>query len=196
VNDGCVDPAGAFWIGTISTDLALGAGTLRRLAPDGTVDVMVTGVTLSNGLEWTADGTKLYYVDSVTQRIDIYHAATWSSSPRLDRPLARIDPSDGMPDGLTLDAENRVWVALWGGGAIRCLDASGRTVATVSAPASQVTSCAFGGPDLTDLYITSATIGLDSSERAAEPDAGRVFRARPGAQGRSARLFDDRFFAG
>jgi sugar lactone lactonase YvrE len=182
-NDGGCDPEGAFWCGTMAYDEAPGRGELFRLRPDGSVERVLTGVTISNGLAWTADAARAYYVDTPTHRIDVFDPA---DGPAGRRPFVHIDPADGAPDGLTVDAEGRVWAALWGGAAVRCYDVDGTLVEQVTLPVPKVTACTFGGPALDELYITTSRQGEPEGEH---PAAGAVFRYRPGVSGRPVHTF-------
>ena len=186
MNDGKCDPAGRFWAGTMAFDQRPGAGALYRLDPSGAVATVLTGVGISNGLDWAPGGQGMYYVDSPTARIDLfdYDAATGAISGR--RPFVRIEEGAGWPDGLTVDAEGNVWVALWGGSAVRCYSPAGKLDGVVRVPALQSSSCAFGGEDLGDLYITSARTGLAEDVLAQNPASGGVFVVRTGARGRAA----------
>lgn len=187
-NDGKCDPAGRFWAGTMAYDETPGAGALYRLDPDGGTSLMLDGVTISNGLAWSLDGRTMYYIDTPTRRIDAfsYSPATGELSNR--RPVIAIPAEVGLPDGMTIDAEGGLWVALWGGGAVhRYLE--GRLAQVISLPVSQPTSCTFGGAELDELFVTSAREGLSLEQRAAEPLAGAVFRVRPGVRGLPAAVF-------
>ncbi len=178
-NEGGCDPAGAFWCGTMAYAETPGRGELFRLRPDGSVDRMLADVTISNGLAWTADGTRAYYNDTPTGRIDVFDAdPTGGLADR--RPFVHIDPADGAPDGLTLDADGRVWVALWGGSAVRCYDLDGSLVEQVMLPVPKVTACTFGGPALDRLYITTSR---ENVEDGTQPLAGALFAVDPGATG-------------
>jgi sugar lactone lactonase YvrE len=182
-NDAGVDPAGRVWVGSMHTGESEPLGELYRLDPGGVLTTMVKNVTVSNGLGWSPDGTRLYYVDSPQRRVDMfdYNAATGEAVGR--RVLADLSAFDGVPDGLTVDADGFVWVAIWGGGVLRRLAPDGTQDAVVPVPVSQPTSCAFGGPGMTDLYITSARKGLTEAELADQPLAGRLLRLRPGPVG-------------
>ncbi|MDK1473941.1 SMP-30/gluconolactonase/LRE family protein [Streptomyces sp. 549] len=166
-NDAAVAPDGALWAGTMRDDERPGGGTLARLAPDGTRTTVLPSVTVSNGTGWSPDGRLMYYVDSPTRRIDVFdvHPDGGPAGAAVSgrRPLAVIEPGAGWPDGLTVDADGCVWVALWDGGAVRRYTPEGRLDRVVSVPAPRVTACAFGGPDLTDIYLTTARIGTDPS---------------------------------
>lgn len=189
MNDGKCDAAGRFWAGTMALDEQAGAGALYRLDPDGRVHTMVTGVTISNGIDWSDDDRLMYYIDSGTGSVDVFDFDGSDGSIRNRRTVVRIDESDGVPDGMTLDDEGHLWVALWGGGAVHRYSPDGRLDAIVRVPAPHVTCCAFGGADLRDLFITTATIKLSEAERAAQPQAGGLFRARPGVKGRPPNRF-------
>ncbi|OSZ56548.1 calcium-binding protein [Streptomyces pharetrae CZA14] len=157
-NDAAVAPDGALWAGTMRYDEAPGGGTLSRLTGDGTVDVVLDDVTVSNGTGWSPDGRLMYYVDTPTRRIDVFDVEGTRVTGR--RPLAEIEEGAGFPDGLTVDAEGCVWVALWDGGAVRRYTPGGELDRVVALPAPRVTACAFGGTDLRDLYVTTARVGL------------------------------------
>ena len=189
MNDGAVDPAGRFWAGTMDEDGREEGGTLYRLDPDGTVTPMVRAVTISNGVDWSPDGRTMYLADTPTGRVDAFDFDVAAGTIANRRPFAVIEPDDGTPDGLTVDADGGVWVALWGGGTVRRYAADGREDQRLSFPVSQVTKPAFGGPDLGELYVTSARDGLSSDDLAREPLAGSVFRLRPGVRGRAANRF-------
>ncbi|MGY1580310.1 SMP-30/gluconolactonase/LRE family protein [Streptomyces sp. MN13] len=157
-NDAAVAPDGALWAGTMRYDEAPGGGTLSRVSADGTVDVVLDDVAVSNGTGWSPDGRRMYYVDSPTRRVDVFDV----DGPRIGnrRPLTEIEEGAGFPDGLTVDADGCVWVALWDGGAIRRYTPAGDLDRVIPLPTPRVTACAFGGPGLTDLYITTARVGL------------------------------------
>lgn len=184
MNDGACDRQGRFLAGTTSFDETPGAGALYRLNPDLTVDTMLPAVTLSNGIDWSPDGRLMYYVDSALQRIDLFDYAGDGSLSRR-RTFVEIPPDAGMPDGLAVDAGGFVWVALWGGAAVRRYAPDGGLDRIVTMPVSLVTSCAFGGPDLADLYITTASWELDDAALRREPHAGAIFVTRPGVAGQA-----------
>ena len=174
MNDGGCDPLGRFFCGSMAYSAAPGRGSLYRLDPDLTVHLVHSGVTISNGLGWAPDGTTAYYIDSPTQGIDL-------CSPDLSerQPFVKIAAETGTPDGLTVDSEGGVWVALWGGFAVHRYSPSGELDAVITLPAAQVTSCAFGGDDLGTLFITTSAEGLADPE----PEAGALFAAQPGVRG-------------
>lgn len=191
MNDGKADPWGRFWAGTMGLDKRPGAGTLYCLDPDLRVTTALEPVTISNGLDWADDRRTMFYVDTPTRRVDRFDLDAGGAGLRNRRPFISVPHDMGAPDGLTLDSAGRLWLALWGGSAVCCYSASGEVEAIVRLPASHVTNCTFGGPDLGDLYITSAWSELSDEQRAGEPLAGRLFRCRPGAVGRRANRFND-----
>ncbi|MEU4462396.1 SMP-30/gluconolactonase/LRE family protein [Streptomyces sp. NPDC024017] len=157
-NDAAVAPDGALWAGTMRYDEAPGGGTLSRVTGEGTVDVVLDDVAVSNGTGWSPDGRLMYYIDTPTRRVDVFDYADGRISGR--RTLAGIEEGAGFPDGLTVDAEGCVWVALWQGSAVRRYTPGGELDRVIELPVPLVTACAFGGPDLTDLYVTTARVGL------------------------------------
>jgi sugar lactone lactonase YvrE len=187
-NEGKCDTSGRFWAGTMAYDETPGAGALYRLDPDGRASLMLIGVTISNGLAWSLDGRTMYYIDSPTRRIDAFSFTPETGEISDRRPVITIPGELGVPDGMTIDAEGGLWVALWGGAAVhRYLD--GRLAEVIRLPVSQPTSCAFGGSDLDELYVTSAREGLSFEQREAQQLAGAVFRVRPGVRGLPAAVF-------
>jgi sugar lactone lactonase YvrE len=174
MNDGGCDPQGRFFCGSMAYGAAPGRGALYRLDPDHSVHVVHTDITISNGLGWSPDGTRAYYVDSGTQRVDV-------CSPDLAerRRFVEIPESIGTPDGLTVDAEGGVWVALWGGSAVHRYSPAGELDQVVQLPVAQVSSCAFGGEDLATLFVTTSAEGLNEPE----PGAGALFTVTPGVTG-------------
>ncbi|MEU0720880.1 SMP-30/gluconolactonase/LRE family protein [Streptomyces lavendulocolor] len=159
-NDAAVAPDGSLWAGTMRYDEAEGGGALTRIAPDGTATPVLPRVTVSNGTGWSPDGTLVYYVDSPTRRIDVCRVADDGGQVTDRRPLAVVEPGAGFPDGLTVDADGCIWVALWDGAAIRRYTPDGTLDRTVNLPVRRPTACAFGGPGLRDLYVTTARTGL------------------------------------
>jgi sugar lactone lactonase YvrE len=182
-NDAGVDPAGRVWAGSMHTTEAEPLGELYRLDPGPRLNPVVKNVTVSNGLGWSPDGSRMYYADSPLRRVDVfdYDPATGEAFAR--RTFADLSDAEGVPDGLTVDLDGCVWVAMWGGSALRRFTPDGQPDAVLPVPVSQPTSCAFGGPDLADLYITTASVGLTEAQLAAQPLAGRLLHVRPGPVG-------------
>lgn len=179
MNEGGCDPDGRFYCGSMAYDQTPGAGTLYRLDPDGTITPVLHGVTISNGLAWSPDGATAYYVDTPTQRIDAFDYDAESGLSHR-RTAVTIPREAGEPDGLTVDADGNIWVALWKGGAVHQYSPTGTLLDTIRIPAAQVTACTFGGPNLDELYITTSRNGLGDN---AEPAAGAIFRATPAVTG-------------
>lgn len=189
MNDGKCDSAGRFWAGTMSEDMRPRAGSLYRLDPDLTVTTVLSGVSVSNGLGWSRDDRTMYYVDSLERAIDAFDFDAQRGKLSNRRRLVAIEAEDGMPDGMAVDSAGFVWVALWGGGAVRRYGPAGELDSVVRLPATQVSSCTFGGADLRDLYVTSASRGLSADDRRRQPDAGAVFRVRVDVPGVPAARF-------
>ncbi|TVQ17578.1 MAG: SMP-30/gluconolactonase/LRE family protein [Spirochaetaceae bacterium] len=179
MNDGKCDPAGRLWVGSISTKGVKEGSALYRVEPDGAYRQMLTGVTVSNGIVWTADERTMYYIDTPTRNVQGFDYDRASGDITNARVAFNIPDGMGFPDGMTIDSEGMLWIAMWGGSAVRRFDPdSGRMLSSIDLPASNVTSCALGGDDLRDLYITTASVGLNEDQRAAQPTAGGLFHAR------------------
>jgi len=187
-NDGEVDASGRLYAGTMAIDFTRDAGALYRLDPDGTVTELFGGVTVSNGIAWSPDNATMYYIDSLQGGVDAfdYDASTGEIS---DRRRAVETPRDGFPDGMTVDADGGLWVAFHGGGAVRRFDPDGTLSETIELPVRLVTSVAFGGEDLSDLYITTDASRLDEDALREQPLAGSLFRCRPGVAGQPQHAF-------
>ncbi|MFG3345918.1 SMP-30/gluconolactonase/LRE family protein [Streptomyces sp. NPDC048018] len=162
-NDAAVAPDGSLWAGTMRYDEGEGGGSLLRIAPDGGVTRLLDRVTVSNGIGWSpADPGLAYYVDSPTRRVDTLRVEDGRVVER--RPFATVDPGAGFPDGLAVDAEGCVWIALWDGGRLHRYTPAGALERTVPLPVRRPTACAFGGPGLRDLYVTTARTDLPGRE--------------------------------
>lgn len=189
MNDGTCDPQGRFWAGSMAYDETPGAGSLYRVDLDGSIEQVLDGVTISNGLGWSLDGTTMYITDTGPGRIDAYDFDPNTGAIANRRDLLVDLARPGAPDGLTVDQEGCIWSALWGGGAVLRLDPGGRIIGEIDMPVTQPTSCCFGGPDLATLFVTSAKVGLSAEELSAQPEAGMLLQCSPGVQGVSARPF-------
>jgi len=182
-NDASVDPAGRVWVGSMDIKEKDPLGTLYRLDTGGTLTPVVKGATVSNGIGWSPDGTRMYYNDSPLRRIDMFDYDQATGEAFGGRMFADLSGADGFPDGLTVDADGYVWVAMFAGGALRRFTPAGHQDAVLPLPVSQPTSCAFGGPGMADLFVTTAYRDLSEAQRAAQPLAGRLLRLRPGPIG-------------
>ncbi|MFE2986283.1 SMP-30/gluconolactonase/LRE family protein [Streptomyces sp. NPDC059262] len=183
-NDAAIAPDGSLWAGSMAYDERPGGGNLVRIAADGTATEILGDVTVSNGTGWSPDGTLMYYVDTPTRRIDVFDVDGQQALRR--REFAVVEEGAGHPDGLTVDADGCVWVALWDGSALRRYTPSGALDRVVELPVKRPTACAFGGADLTDLYVTSARVGLD----APSPYAGSLLVLRDMGHGLAQPAFE------
>ncbi len=176
MNEGGCDAAGNLFAGSMADDQTPGAASLYRITPAGEVTVALSGVTVSNGIDFSPDGSRAYYDDSATGRTDELRVQGAELSDR--RPFH--DGGGGRPDGLCVDSAGNVWVALNGAGTVRCYAPDATVLEQITLPVRQPTACTLGGPDGRDLFITTSREGLDDPE----PDAGAVFRARVDVPGR------------
>jgi len=182
-NDGKCDPAGRLWAGTMALDETPGAGALYCLDEALTVTRKVGGVSVSNGLAWSLDETTMFFVDSPTCEVAAYDYDRSTGDIANRRVVYEFADADGFPDGMTIDREGCLWVAMWNGSKVVRVDPrAGRAIETIAMPTSRPTSCAFGGEDYADLYITSAS-NMPDAQRARQPLAGGVFRCRPRVAG-------------
>lgn len=189
LNDARCDPAGRLWAGTMSTPRHPTA-SLYRLDLDGSLSRQLSGTRISNGIGWSPDARWMYFIDSPTQRIDLFDYELEAGEIANRRPFVTIDPVDGMPDGLAVDAEGGVWVSLFGGGAVRRYAPSGELDALCRLPTSNPTCPAFGGRLLDRLFVTSARHKLTEDQLASEPLAGALFVIdEPGQRGLPATPF-------
>ena len=181
MNDGNCDPQGRFWAGSMALDERPGAGALYRFDTDGSVVRMLTDVTISNGIVWSVDGTTTYYIDTPIRRVDAFSFEPDTGTLRDRRPFVSLPAGPGSPDGMTIDADGCLWVALYGGSAVHRYTPDGQLDTVVHVPATATTCCAFGGDDLDVLYITTAAKGVPPG--AQEPYAGGLFAVDPSVKG-------------
>jgi len=181
MNDGGCDPDGRFYCGSMAYDKQPGGAAIYRLDPDRSTHLVLEGLTVSNGLDWSPDGTRAYYNDTDTYRTDVFdydhESGLTGRRPFADTPTHR-------PDGLTVDAEGGVWVAYPHEGKVRRYGPDGALDSVVELPTVKATACTFGGPDLTELYITTSREDVEG-----DPLAGSLFRAEVGVSGVPAREF-------
>lgn len=189
-NDGKCDPAGRFWVGTMALDTREGAAVLYRMDVDGSIRQVLDGLTISNGIIWSADNKIMYFVDTPTQQVKVFDFNNETGEIRNERTVVEIPKSDGSPDGMTLDAAGNLWIALHGGGAVVCYDpVTGEALHRVTVPCPQTTSCAFGGIRLDTLYITTGKEGLSKEQLAFYPESGGVFAVKTGVRGVAANFY-------
>jgi xylono-1,5-lactonase len=189
-NDGKCDAQGRFWGGTMDFACEAPTGSLYRFDADGRCTKHDSGFAVTNGPAWSADGRTLYFNDTVNGRVFAYDFDPVGGTLSNKRLWLAFAPGDGVPDGMTTDAAGRIWIAHWGGGCVSCHDpVAAIELCRVELPVSNVTNCAFGGPDLRTLFITSARAGLSPAQLEAQPLAGGLFAARVDACGLLANLF-------
>jgi sugar lactone lactonase YvrE len=189
MNDGACDPQGRFWAGTLADDHHDGGGALYRLERDGTTELMLDGLTISNGLGWSPDGETMYLVDSGPRVINVFAFDADRGTISDRRTLVTVPEDIGAPDGMTVDADGDLWVAIYGGARVNRYTPDGSLRETYPLPAGQCTCCAFGGPGLHQLFVTTATEGWTREQRRGEPAAGMVYRFDTDATGRPALPF-------
>ena len=182
-NDGKCDPAGRLWVGTTHMGGQREQAALYRIETDGTAVRMVGEVSISNGVVWSLDGRQMHYIDSGKNDVRTFDFDLTSGEISNER-VAFRNEHGGCFDGMTIDAEGKLWIAIYGVGEVRRYDPdTGRVLQTISFPVKQITSCAFGGQDLADLYITSAREGFKTEDAKQQPLAGSLFRVSPGVKG-------------
>ena len=186
-NDGKCSPEGRFWAGTMSLERKIGAANLYCLHPDGRIEKKLTDITTSNGLAWSADGTTMYYIDTKKQNVRAFDYDPATGNIANERVIIEVPDEMGHPDGMTIDSEGTLWVALfYGGGVSRWDPVTGTLIEKYDVGAKNVTACTFGGDDLSTLYITTARAGTSDEELRHYPSAGGVFALEPGVSGKPA----------
>jgi sugar lactone lactonase YvrE len=189
MNDAACDPQGRFWAGTKAHDNHVGGGALYRLDRDGRTAQMLDGLTISNGLGWSLDGATMYLVDTIPHVVHAFSFDAERGTISGDRVLIEVPEDVGAPDGLTVDAAGDIWIALFGGGRVQRYSPEGTLRDELPVPARETTCCAFGGPGLNRLYVTTATEYWTDARRRAEPAAGLVYRFDTDVTGRPAAPF-------
>ena len=187
MNDAACDPEGRFWAGTTSD--RPGGAALYRLDPDGQTTLMLDGLTTSNGLGWSLDRGTMYHADSGPRVINAWDFDAGDGSISNPRVVVATSAELGTPDGLTVDAAGDLWVAIWGAGRVHHYSPGGDLLDELAVPAAQTSCCAFGGPGLTRLYVTTATQDWTDAQRRADPGAGLVYRFDTDATGLPAEPF-------
>ena len=188
-NDGKVDPEGRLWAGTMGMDETPNVGSLYRLNRNLSTDKLFDQVSISNGMAWTSDQKTFYYIDSPTRRVDVFDCDMAGGTVSDRRTAFELPEGMGYPDGMSIDNEGMLWVALWQGWGVARFAPGGALLAKVEVPVECVTSCCFGGENWDELYITTSSRDLDETGRAEQPLAGGLFRCRPGVSGPPTNLF-------
>ena len=183
-NDGKCDPAGRFLAGTMDDAEKEASGSLYSLSPGCEPKTLLTGLRISNGLTWSPDFGSFYFIDTPTRLVTAFDYDLESGAISNPRPVIHVPEEMGWPDGMTSDLDGMLWIALWGGAKVTRWDpVTGQMSAAFPLPALNITSCIFGGPDLSDLFITSARKGMTPAELARFPHSGGLFRLRTGVRG-------------
>jgi sugar lactone lactonase YvrE len=183
-NDGKCDPYNRFWVGTMSEDGARSKANLYVFDANGDVKKAKDGLSISNGLAWNQAADTMFVIDTPTNKIISYPFSKDTAELKEGRVVIDLEQTEGSPDGMAIDVNDRLWVALWGGSQVICVDPKlGEIVESITLPVSNVTSCTFGGPDKQTLYITTAREGLTSDQLNIEPLSGSLFSCRVGVQG-------------
>ncbi len=183
-NDGKCDPAGRLWVGSMRTKGKAGDSFLYSYEPSSGFTEKLDSISISNGIIWSIDGTKMYYIDTPTAKVMEYDFDISTGSINNGRVAVEIPDSLGFPDGMTIDEEGKLWIGMWSGHAVCRFDPeSGDLIERIMIPAKNVTSCAFGGEKLDTLYITTASVGMDEEEKENYPNAGGLFKVVPGVKG-------------
>ncbi len=184
-NDGYCDQQGRLWFGVMHMKAELHAGSLNCLYPDGKLQKMITGLTIPNGIAWSHDTRTMYFVDSETHDVKAFNYDEAKGELVFNKVVFEISKDEGTPDGLTIDSEGMLWIAVYGGAkVIRCNPVTGAISDVINLPVPHVTNCCFAGPDLNDLIITTAQENLTEEQLPKYPESGNVFIARNiGAKG-------------
>ncbi len=183
LNDGKCDPSGRLWVGSMDLNIEAPIGSLYSVER-GNVKKKLSGITISNGIVWTKDHKTMYYIDTPTNVIMAYDYDNQAGKISNGRTAITVDPALGFPDGMAIDENDNLWVGMWNGNAIVNFNPkTGEVIQRIEVPAHNVTACAFGGPNLDILYITTASVDMTLTEQKALPLSGSVFKCVPGVQG-------------
>lgn len=180
-NDGVADNDGQLWVGTMYLQHLKNAGSVYRINAKNQLKVKIKNVTISNGMCWSLDNKRLYYTDSVTREIRSYFFDKESDDLHFEKVVVRIPQDKGLPDGMAMDEEGNIWVALWGGFGVGRFDiVSGRMISFIEIPVPYVTFCSFVGTHLDTLIITTAKDGMNKQDLINYPLSGHTFVSKPG----------------
>jgi sugar lactone lactonase YvrE len=186
MNDGKVDPGGRFWAGSMAYTKDPGVAALYRLT-GGTVEQVLSGLTISNGLAWNDAGDTMYFIDTPTQTVRRFSVT--ANGVEEQQVVVRIPESEGAPDGMSIDRDGCLWVALWGGRAVHRYSPEGELLERVAVDAVQVSSCCFGGPDGSTLFITTSGEDYGPADWEADPHAGKIFAVKTGTSAPAAATY-------
>ena len=183
-NDGKCDPNGNLWVGSMHLEESQPLGSVYKISSTGETTKMIDSVTISNGIVWTKDASTMYYIDTPSAEIKAFDYDKTTATISNQRTAVEVPVSLGFPDGMAIDSEDMLWVGLWNGNAVaRFNPKTGELISKIEVPAHNVTACAFGGPNLDQLYITTARVDMTEEELATYPLAGSLFVANPGVKG-------------
>lgn len=189
-NDGKCDPNGNLWVGSMDLGLSKPNASLYKVDETGATTQMLKGITISNGIVWTKDKSTMYYIDTPTGKIRAFDFDATTSTISNERVAVVVDPKDGFPDGMTIDENDMLWVGMWNGDAVAQFNPkTGELLKKIPVPAHNVTACAFGGENLDELYITTASVDMNPEEKAAYPLAGSVFKIQLDVKGVKSAFF-------
>ena len=190
-NDGKCDPNGNLWVGSIYMPQSKPEASLYKVQTDGKVEKMLGNITISNGIVWTKDGKTMYYIDTPTQKIKAYDFDLEKSTISNERVVVEVAKKDGFPDGMAIDENDMLWVGMWNGNAVAQFNPkTGKLIQKIQVPAHNVTSCAFGGENLDELYITTASVDMTEDEKREYPFAGSLFRIKLDVKGVKSTFFN------
>lgn len=182
-NDGKCDPGGRFWIGSTQIDHKDPTGVLYCVESSSCTRKL-DNLLISNGITWSLDNTTMYFIDSPTHKVQAFDYHLESADIRYRKDALVFDPEEGIPDGMCIDVEGNLWIAFYGGGKVACYDpVSGARLTEIKVPARNTTSCCFGGPDMNELFITTA--------KRDDPQGGGLYRSRPGVEGPVTNFFNN-----
>lgn len=192
-NDGKCDPSGRFWVGSLALDSRRRGASLYRMDVDGSIQEMLDSVSISNGIVWSLDQKTMYYNDTPTMTIQAFDYDRKTGNISNRRIAVKIPRGSGSPDGMTIDAEGKLWVALWGGNCVARFDpVTGELLRRIILPAPNVSSCAFGGKNLETLYITTARAWVSPEKLNEFPLSGGLFAVEPGVRGVKAEFYKEK----
>ncbi len=184
-NDAKVAPNGDLFAGTMAFDGTRDGGSLYRISSAGeNIERIIPSVSISNGLDWSSDGTRFYYIDTLSYKLVVFDFS--NSTLSNQRTLIEFDQNEGMPDGMCMDSEDGIWIAFWGGRGIRRYSSDGKLTEKISLPVQNVTSCAFAGLNLETLIITTA---LDADDSLNTSSSGMTFSLATGVRGKKTEVF-------
>jgi sugar lactone lactonase YvrE len=182
-NDGKCDPRGRFVAGTMDHNEQETSGSLYSLSPEGRIKKLLKDVRISNGIAWSPDCKTMYFIDTPTREVKAFEYDIETGQIANPRVLVHFEDTFGWPDGMTTDASGNLWIAMWGGARVTQWNSKGMLLEQFGVPALNVTSCAFGGPGMNELFITTARSGMDTTAMKKYPQAGGVFRMETNVEG-------------